>query len=31
MLSDGKYKFNSVTVGQTIENSELGSMFVWIL
>ena len=30
MLSDGKYKKGKVGVGQVIEQSDLGSMFVWI-
>ena len=30
MLSDGTYKSDSVQVGQVVEESELGSMYVWI-
>ena len=30
MLSDGVYKYNTVTAGQIVEENELGSMFVWI-
>lgn len=30
MLSDGKYKAGQVAEGQTIQENELGSMFVWI-
>ena len=30
MLSDGKYKAGTVAPNQIIEDSELGSMFVWI-
>ena len=30
MLSDGKYKVDSVKVGQVVKTEELGSMFVWI-
>lgn len=30
MLSDGKYKAETVEVGTEIEDTELGSMFVWI-
>ena len=30
MLSDGKYKVGEVKEGQVVEDSELGSMFVWI-
>jgi hypothetical protein len=30
MLSDGTYKANTVTVGQTVTDAQLGSMFVWL-
>ncbi len=30
MLSDGKYKGETAKIGQKIEDTELGSMFVWI-
>ena len=30
MLSDGKYKVGEVKEGQVVEDSDLGSMFVWI-
>ena len=30
MLSDGKYKAGQVAEGQVVQESELGSMFVWI-
>lgn len=30
MLSDGTYKASTVQVGQVVEDSALGSMFVWI-
>ena len=30
MLSDGTYKANTVTAGQVVSDSQLGSMFVWI-
>ena len=30
MLSDGKYKAGSVAVGQVVEDSDLGSMIVWL-
>ena len=30
MLSDGKYKAKTVIEGQEVQESELGSMFVWI-
>ena len=30
MLSDGTYKSDTVTVGQVVQENELGSMYVWI-
>lgn len=30
MLSDGKYKSDTVKIGQVVSESELGSMYVWI-
>lgn len=30
MLSDGTYKSGTVNVGQVVQDSDLGSMFVWI-
>lgn len=30
MLSDGTYKADTVAVGQTVAESDLGSMYVWI-
>ena len=30
MLSDGTYKADTVSIGQTVEEKDLGSMYVWI-
>ena len=30
MLSDGTYKYDTVKVGQEVEENQLGSMYVWI-